>query len=327
MADTFQDILLRYAHVRARAERGITRDVLRDLSSLRDEIKSLLARIGPLDGPLKAVRLRQLVQAIDRLIQETEAKLKETLKAGLVDLGRADTDILREPLGAMVDRDLTGPSPAMIAGVATGFYLGLTRSLTRAKAGLFQAFTTETPDSLDDAVSIVNDAFASARVDLDRLTTTAATSVLTEVTTSLYREAGIDTWRWDATLDSRTCLLCAELDGQLIGVGVRQDRPPRHLRCRCVLIPVLPDQPESGFTSPGRYEQWLEQQPEEIQREVLGPTRFRLFMQDRQKPGFQQGGLPLWEGVENNRIIPVARLKQDWAALLALQEKAAARGG
>jgi len=327
MSDTFQITLNTLQVLRARVEKGISKDLSTVLANAPDEIKALVVKIGPLDGPLKAVRLRQLVQAIDRLIRETETKLRETLKSGLVELGTADADILREPLGAMVDRDLHGPSPAVIAGVAAGFYLGITRSLVRAKAGLFQRFTSETPQSLDDAVGIVNAAFASARMDLDRLTTTAATSVLTEVTTSLYQEAGIDTWRWDATLDSSTCLLCAELDGHLIGFGVRQERPPRHIACRCVLIPVLADQPESGFTSPGAYERWLEDQPEAVQKEILGPLRYKLFLADRKKPGVRQGGLPLRLTVENNRIIPVSRLKTEWAALLALQEQAARRAG
>ena len=46
---------------------------------------------------------------------------------------------------------------------------------------------------------------------------------------------------WSAILDRNTCSRCAELDGESVPVG--QDwgadgRPPRHLRCRCISVPV-----------------------------------------------------------------------------------------
>jgi hypothetical protein len=47
-------------------------------------------------------------------------------------------------------------------------------------------------------------------------------------------------------------------------------------------------------------------------------------MADRTKPGFHQGGLRLAEGVRDGHIILVQALRAEWAALLALQEKATA---
>jgi len=79
------------------------------------------------------------------------------------------------------------------------------------------------------------------------------------------------------------------------------------------------------FESPGHYEQWLERQPADVQREIVGPTRYRLFLADRKKPGVKQGGLPLALAVEDGRIIPVARLKAEWANLRSLQERQEAK--
>lgn len=41
-------------------------------------------------------------------------------------------------------------------------------------------------------------------------------------------------WRWAATLDTRTCFLCASLDGKMYKLGEKSPPMPRHFNCRCV---------------------------------------------------------------------------------------------
>ena len=41
-------------------------------------------------------------------------------------------------------------------------------------------------------------------------------------------------WRWAATLDTRTCFLCASLDGKMYKLGEESPPMPRHFRCRCI---------------------------------------------------------------------------------------------
>lgn len=327
MPDRFSDVLLRYAAIRQRAERGITREVLRDLNRLRDEIKGLLANVGPLDGPLKAVRLRQVVTDLDRLVNDAEKTLTASLETNLAALGQTDAEILAEQLSAVTDRPLDGPSVAIIAGIAGGFGLALSQTLARFKATLTARLVQETPPTIDEAVQFVTDAMQAPTVDLDRLAETAHVKVLNEVLVKVYQEGGFNTWRWTALTDTSTCLICAVKDGSLLGPD--DPRPPlaAHPRCRCTIVPVIPGEERPAFESPGRYEKWLEDQPVEVQKAILGPTRYRLFLADRKKSGFQQGGLPLWDAVENGRIIPVGRLKSEWAALLALQEQTARRAG
>lgn len=321
MSETFQDALIRYSLLRRRAERGITRDLLRDLNGLRDEIKGLLAKVGPFDGPLRAVRLRQAVTDLDRLVKGAEATIKASLESRLTELGQTDSEILAERLSAVTDRPLDGPSVAVIAGIAGGFGLALSQTLRRFKATLTTRLVQETPPTIDEAIQFVNDAMQAPSVDLDRLVETAQVKMLNEVLAKVYQEGGFNTWRWTALTDEKTCLICGVKDGRLL--GPTDPRPPlaAHPRCRCTIVPVVPGEDRPTFESPANYEKWLERQPTDVQREILGATRYKLLLADRKKSGFQQGGLPLWEAVENGRIIPVARLKQDWAALLTLQEK------
>jgi SPP1 gp7 family putative phage head morphogenesis protein len=318
VSDRFDDALFRYTAIRRRAEAGINRALLRELSALRDEIKGLLGKVGPFDGPLKAARLRQVVTELDRLVENAGTSLRDSLEAKLTELGQTDSEILAERLSVATDRPLDGPSVAAIAGVAGGFALALSQTLARFRATLTGRLIQETPPTIDGAIQFVNDAMQAPSVDLDRLAETAQVRMLNEVLANLYREGQLTTWRWTALTDSSTCLICAVKDGTLLGPD--DPRPPlaAHPRCRCTIVPVVPED-EPGSQSPANYEQWLERQPEAVQRAILGPTRYRLFLADRKKSGFQQGGLPLWEGVEDNRIIPVARLKTNWAALLALQ--------
>lgn len=52
-------------------------------------------------------------------------------------------------------------------------------------------------------------------------------------------------WVWNAVLDSRTCPVCAPLDGQVVprpptfvSTGYSRTIPPVHPRCRCCILPV-----------------------------------------------------------------------------------------
>lgn len=53
----------------------------------------------------------------------------------------------------------------------------------------------------------------------------------------------IDKWEWVATLDSKTCPICAPEDGQVRDKRRDFDRqPPAHPNCRCQILPYWEDQ-------------------------------------------------------------------------------------
>lgn len=105
----------------------------------------------------------------------------------------------------------------------------------------------------------------------------------------------IDYEMWNATLDTRVCPQCAELDGKRFELG-KGPRPPLHMRDRCVRIPVLKSWRDLGFdvdelppstraSMDGQvpadmtYSAWLKKQSASIQDEVLGKERGRLYRQ------------------------------------------------
>lgn len=94
--------------------------------------------------------------------------------------------------------------------------------------------------------------------------------------------------QWSATLDSRTTDICRALDGRVFALD-KGPRPPAHINCRSVRIPVLAD--EFAFLTKGEqrssvngpvdarltYYDWLKQQPAAFQDEAIGPTRGLLL--------------------------------------------------
>lgn len=98
---------------------------------------------------------------------------------------------------------------------------------------------------------------------------------------------------WNATLDTRVCPQCAELDGERFELG-KGPRPPIHFRDRCVRVPVLKSWRELGFdidelppstraSMDGQvpedttFSAWLKKQSASRQDEVLGKERGRIY--------------------------------------------------
>ena len=89
-------------------------------------------------------------------------------------------------------------------------------------------------------------------------------------------------WRWVAKLDARTCPACVVLHGQEFDLDEPQDGHPR---CRCAMVPVTESWEDilgpsaDGLDLPreetGR--EWLERQPDDVARAVLGPAKFAAW--------------------------------------------------
>lgn len=96
-----------------------------------------------------------------------------------------------------------------------------------------------------------------------------------------------------AILDSRTSIICINLDGKIFPFN-SGPRPPQHFNCRSTTAPILKKWQGMGMKSnrlsdkrkkwldgkPPRkitYKEWIVQQDEETQNDVLGITKASLF--------------------------------------------------
>jgi SPP1 gp7 family putative phage head morphogenesis protein len=99
-------------------------------------------------------------------------------------------------------------------------------------------------------------------------------------------------YQYVATLDSRTTPICRALDGQIFRYSdPAAPRPPQHVGCRSVIVPVLDwkgmglEPPPSGsrasaggpVSADTDYSDWLHDQTITEQDEILGPSRAALF--------------------------------------------------
>ena len=78
---------------------------------------------------------------------------------------------------------------------------------------------------------------------------------MSEATHTGYKEDGVEKYEILATLDSKTCEICGELDGNVYEVGEEVtgvNMPPFHPLCRCTDVPHYDDTPTEGLTRAAR---------------------------------------------------------------------------
>lgn len=95
-------------------------------------------------------------------------------------------------------------------------------------------------------------------------------------------------YRFVATLDSRTTIVCRSLDGRVFKIG-EGPVPPLHINCRSITVPEMNESVKllgGGLTRAAQggpvpasmtYYEWLHLQPASFQDSVLGKTRGELF--------------------------------------------------
>jgi len=136
---------------------------------------------------------------------------------------------------------------------------------------------------------------------------TSVQAVANDARMRVYKDNAdiIEGLQWVSTLDMRTTIECAALDGLMwdingnpIGHGMMLDPPPRHWNCRSVLAPVtksfremgipIDEFPESTRASMDgqvpesqTFEKWIAGKPDKYADEVFGKGRAELWRQGK----------------------------------------------
>jgi SPP1 gp7 family putative phage head morphogenesis protein len=150
-------------------------------------------------------------------------------------------------------------------------------------------------------------------------TITNRVSIKARETTMRENDDVVEAYKWVATLDSLTSLICAGRDGTIYKDNDKNPKPPAHFNCRSTITYVVKPEFDLGADIEGErpaigpngeitqvkdstsYAQWLRRQPAAFQDEVLGPGRADLF---------RKGTLPLSRFVdENGRELTLAELR------------------
>ena len=120
---------------------------------------------------------------------------------------------------------------------------------------------------------------------------------------SIYEvnHSSFDGYQWIACLDSSTCLACAELDNQIFdllpGMNIEHKgqtevpvEPPLHPRCRCILVPVPEGMRDDPTQTQLNYEDWFKEQDRDTQIDILGPSRYKEFLNGMRVTAFAKDG-------------------------------------
>lgn len=101
--------------------------------------------------------------------------------------------------------------------------------------------------------------------------------------------------QWVSVLDNKTSAICQALDGTVFPLG-EGPQPPAHPNCRSERVPVVKDWKKMGLDDLGpgtresmngevpetqTYTEWLRDQPNHVQDDILGPSRGALFREHR----------------------------------------------
>lgn len=268
----------------AMAQRAYVDAIARAEESMSDVMRSRLNEVR--DNELRIVPSR---------IQTALPAAVEAAGIGIARVPASDALVsITSPIGGLrwtdrLARDLVDNEQAVRAAIADSVTLGssipntsrLLRDLTRVEQtyrGRFEAI---------------------ARTEVQRV---ASESAMTSYQLNADVVKGV---QFLATLDSRTCPVCAPRHMAYYPMGPAGRpvtppdgsappfiAPPIHPRCRCFLAPVTKSWRELGIDAPDdrtrrrldgnraenmNYDQWLRRQPKAVQVEVLGRARANLW--------------------------------------------------
>ncbi|WP_320990745.1 minor capsid protein [Hungatella sp.] len=97
--------------------------------------------------------------------------------------------------------------------------------------------------------------FDAKKFDAYRLLHTESSFLMSEATHAGYKEDGVEKYQILATLDSKTCEICGDKDGEVYEVGKEitgENMPPFHCFCRCTDVPYYDDDDDDDLSGETR---------------------------------------------------------------------------
>ena len=137
----------------------------------------------------------------------------------------------------------------------------------RARQSLIEGFTNG--ESSDAIARRMAEATGAEKFRFLTVSRTETVMAYRNASLEFYDNAGINEYRFLSALDARTCLICWRLHGTVWKV---KTKPNIHVNCRCVICPVLKNDPpfKTGIELFGNLEKG-------VQKQILGKSRFDLF--------------------------------------------------
>lgn len=300
-----------------RYRRGQVTRMLAFLARLEEDLVAQINRLDPTAvGPsYRAARLARLLAAVQERIDQYGDMLEKTLipefQQLAVDEGKFGAHLLGDV--PPVALDVVTPSNALLRAAVTArpFQGRLLREWVSEHAASVRMRLRNSirmgvaqGEGIDQIVRRVRGTKAAGYRDgvmevnrrgAEAMVRTAVSHTVNAARAVTYEENAdlVKGVRWVSTLDSRTSITCASLDGRVFPLS-SGPRPPAHVNCRSSTAPVLKSWKELGIplgeapsgtraSMDGQvaggvtYGGWLGTRTRAFQDEVLGPTRADLW--------------------------------------------------
>lgn len=329
--EMLHDALVRRQIALSRYSQGLSADVIKLIDDTEDdvrrELERRLAKLGVNFTSATHSRLNVLESALREIRNPAFDKAGNLLSGSMKSVATDEADYLKTVMQDLspVKLDLILPdSEDLESMVETQPFEGkllrdwadsikeadLTRMLDEIRVGMASGKTT--PNIVRSILGTETANGADGVVNLTRRDATSVTRTAVATFAGEARQAFMDKnddviqdERFTATLDSRTTIQCAALDGKIFKVG-EGPQPPLHWNCRSLRVPVfdgkvlgarpakaVTEEELEGLSKQERralinektgqvsasttYAEWLKRQSSEFQDSVLGPERAALF--------------------------------------------------
>ena len=311
--EKIRDALLRYAHyVETLTDRQL-RQLEKVLMDSINDINDQITRMGLAGTNLNVwerTRLLTLREEIEKVLAATTSRMSDQIEDNFRQIAFTATDEVNNILRASIPKDLivmfnAVPLAQVIEFIdaPTGGFLWRDRMIQRYKEllipmdniisrGIMQGWSV--PQMVKQFKTLVSNEWKKGA--WEQIIRTEVVRIGNAVNLATYKQNSdiIKGVQWLATLDEKTCSICAALDGKFWELRTFDLYIPAHPRCRCVLVGITKSWRELGFDvdelPPGtrasmngqvpstmNYSEWFGTQSAFFQRNWLGNKRYELW--------------------------------------------------
>lgn len=310
--EEIRDSIIRHAVFLHKFGNGLADKVIALLNSADEEISAKIA--AGMSTELGEKRLRALLDEVRGLTDGVYGKAFDLLQSELTGQAEVSAEFVASELSAALSYTPSLPSPRKLAVIATtspidGHLLKSwtdTMSANRSgrverelRLGMIQG------ETIDQIVRRVRGSKANGYKDgVLEISRRSARSMVLTANATVAATARDQTYQANkrvikavqlvATLDTRTSPICQSRDGNVYPIDTDYPKPPFHIACRTIAIPVTKTAKEMGLktkdVSPLKrasmdgqvpasttYGEWLAKQPVARQDAILGKARADLF--------------------------------------------------
>lgn len=286
---------------------GQTRDILRLLLASEREIEVAIVKAGRTS--FTARRLRALlaeIRTINRAVYSSARdQLAREMMAFAARAAEQATGVLSDQLP--VKWSPVGLSDTQLAAIVNTTPISISGSSKLLVSEIFAKVAAGRESAIIGAVRLGMSQGESVHQIVNRMPWDVSRREMTNLVHSVVQHTNneacaatlavnsevLNGWIYVATLDSRTCPLCWSQSGKQFPLG-EGPIPIRHIKCRCFQAPAVKTWRELGLdidefppamrasaNGPVRadisFDEWLRGQPAGVQKDLLGPTRQKLF--------------------------------------------------